>query len=156
MASDVETAEQVKQQIKTKEDTKAETDVLFNHAQETRKKNRKKLKKLFVQAEGAETMAPGLQAESPPFDPTWGIKAPEMPKGLTATKVASVTKNVEAFFEKQASGLTEAQRRFPELLKVANATGPVPRPPLVQPKKATPTSAGGVTPVKSVLSGGGA
>jgi hypothetical protein len=71
------------------------------------------------------------------------------------SKRASVTANLEKFFEKTA-GKTEAQLRYPELLKAAGGTasGPAPMPNMGQPKKATPTSTSGTTPVRSALSGG--
>lgn len=71
-------------------------------------------------------------------------------------KHASVTKNLEKFFEKTA-GKTEAQLRYPELLKAAASStmsGPSPAPSVGQPKKATATSTSGTTPVRSALSGG--
>jgi hypothetical protein len=88
-------------------------------------KDSKLMKKLFVQTPGAETMAPTLE-------------------GIHQAKTAAV----DAFFAKYA-GLTEAQRRFPELLKVAKPT-----PNL---KKRNPEAASGPTgepPVQSTLSGG--
>ena len=136
VASDEEAVAQTEQKILTREVTRLQTDVLFDNAKSSRKADRAKVEKLFIQTPGAETMAPTLQKEA-------------------------VAKNVAEFFEKQASGLTEAQRRFPELLKVSNATGPVPRPSLTQPKKmSTPSPSGGASvtsgpsPVRSGLSGG--
>jgi len=115
--------------VLSREDTRAQTDVLFNRAKETRQSDRALLEYLFFQTPASQTMAPNLQKE------------------------ASVTKNVEAFFEKV--GKSEAQKRYPELLKAAGtASGPAPRPSTTQVRKATPTSVGGATSTRSVLSGG--
>lgn len=77
-------------------DTRAQTNTLFESAKASRELDRQQMYSLFLQAAGAETMAPGLQKE------------------------ASPTSHIDAFFQKLASddNLTEAQRRFPELLQI--------------------------------------
>ena len=83
--------------ILTCAETRAEAEQLFGEMGDSSRKSRKLLEKLFIQTPGAETMAPQL-----------------------VEKIASAT---STFFEKNASqfGMTEAQRRFPELLKVASS-----------------------------------
>lgn len=122
---------QATRQILTREETRAETDTLFENAKSSRKGHRATVEKLFVQTPGAETMTPALQKES-------------------------AAKNTLAYFEKVAgqANLTEAQRRYPELLKVSSASGPAPRPSTVTVPKATSKDIKGSTPTKSVLSGG--
>ena len=69
-------------------------------------------------------------------------------------KASSVTANVDAFFEKLSeASLTDAQRRYPELLKVAYANATTKTPSL---QKRTPTEKTGTDPVRSELAGGSA
>jgi len=68
-----------------------------------------------------------------------------------AEKQASVTARVDAFFEK-LSAPTDAQSRYPELLKVS-AAGTV-KVPNLKPRVTTDSS--GATPVRSDISGGSA
>lgn len=115
---------QVRRIVLTREDTKAQADVLFgNVAREMRKAERAKIDSLFVTAPLNQTMTPSLQK-------------------------VSAALHVEAFFDKLASShLTEAQQRYPELLKVAQQ----PTPSL----KAKPIVAGkGPLPVRAGITGG--
>lgn len=88
---------QTKAKVMTRAETRAEADLLFNHkATEIAAANQKRLKQLFVQADGAETMAPSV------------------------VKTAAV----DAFFEKLAcEEPTDAQKRYPELMKAAAPGG---------------------------------
>ena len=114
--------------VLTREDTRAEADLLFGGpAKDMRKTDRKLLEKLFIQTPASVTMAPNLQ------------------------KTASITPRVDAFFEK-LSAPTDAQRRYPELMKVS-AAGTV-KSPNLKPRVTTDTS--GPIPTKSALSGGSA
>jgi hypothetical protein len=83
-----------KQVILSRAQTRAEADMLFDSAPESRSREQGLMGKLFVQTPGAETMAPAL--------------------------VKNASKNVDAFFEKVASRgeLTTAQLRYPELLDI--------------------------------------
>lgn len=83
----------------TREDVRRQAYELFKNSESWAEESRATLKKLFVQAEAADSMSLGV------------------------TKVASAT---EAFFAEH--GQTLAQRRYPELLKVAGAPGPGTRP----------------------------
>jgi hypothetical protein len=115
----------------TREQTRAEADALFGGAAaDMRKKDRGELEKLFVQTPASQTMAPNLQKQA----------SAEMPE----PDPVLLTANVDAFFEK-LSAPDDAQRRYPELLKVAQKPTPnlKPRPD---------TQA----PVRSNLSGGAA
>lgn len=121
---------QMSRTVLTRADTRAEADVLFGDvAKKARKTEGERLRKLFIQAEastGATTPSHELQ------------------------KTASVAPATEQFFQKLAHAtMTDAQRRFPELLKVA-APG-IQRVPLGSLKKPC-----GALPVKSGLSGGSA
>ena len=92
-------------------------------AKEMRKADRAKVEKLFITTPAAQTLAPNLQKES-------------------------AAKNVEAFFDKLAeASITDAQRRFPELLKVAQQPTPDLKPKPVTPGK-------GPIPVRDGLTGG--
>lgn len=66
-------------------------------------------------------------------------------------KTSSITPRVDEFFEKRAY-LTDAQRRFPELQKMADS--PTQKAMNLKPRVTTDTS--GPTPTKSSLSGGSA
>lgn len=64
-ASGLEELARVKRMVLTRADTRAEADVLFGGtAKDMRQADREKLKKLFVQMEAAQTMAPNLQKEA--------------------------------------------------------------------------------------------
>lgn len=127
----------VRRTVLTREDTRAEADLLFGDvAKKVRKADTEKMKRLFVQAAASQTMAPNLQGDT--------------------EKTASVAPAVDDFFEKVAAvdTRTEAQRRYPELLKVAAPrAGSFPTPTLTR-KPAAPGI--GETPVRSGLSGGSA
>ncbi len=114
----VEEASRVKNQFLTRSDKKAAADVLFQNAKAARDLDRKVIDRLFLQAGGAETRA-------------------------MLTKEAMAV-NVTHFFEKKAY-LSEAQRRFPELLKVADSG---------EPKKTVLAPVKGAKPVQSLLTGG--
>ncbi len=118
----------------TRDDTRRDANALFSKAHQSRDRDRKLVEKLFVQAPGSVTMAPNLQKEA----------SAEQWEQFEKVKVAY---NVHAFFESGAH-LTPAQRRFPELLKVAKAR------PVVSMKKTPavclPT---GSTAASSTLSG---
>jgi hypothetical protein len=105
--------------VMTRAATRAQADELFEHkATGIAAANQARLKELFVQAPAAETMAPSL----------------------------AKTAAVDTFFDKLAElSMTDAQRRYPELLKVA---GPLttPSPTLKRAKSATA--------VTSTLAGG--
>ena len=110
----------LKRVIRTREETRAEADVLFGQtAVDMRKQEREKMEKLFAQMPAAITMQPSLQK-------------------------TSAAKHVEEYFQKLAHpNMTEAQKRYPELLKVASpaSTGGAgsPAPSL---NKKTPTFQG--------------
>lgn len=77
--------------------------------------------------------------------------APPQEPSPQPQKTASVSARVDAFFEKKAY-LSEAQRRYPELLKVADSgTKKVPN---LKPRVTTDTS--GATPTRAGISGGSA
>jgi hypothetical protein len=152
-----------------------ETDLefrdLFRDAYKAMKKgDQAKMKRLFVQHAAVVTQAPNLTAEIPdppmeapdPYKPGQpastgvgdGAKltnqacSPSKPKKLSLKKTASVAPSVDQWFEKNAQALlTEAQQRFPELLKVAQ---PVPVDKTIKPKT------NGKTPAQASLSGGAA
>lgn len=114
-----EETSRIKNQFFTRTDKKAAADVLFANAKKARELERGFLDKLFIQAGGAETRA-------------------------MLTKEA-MAPNVTRFFEKRAF-LTDAQKRFPELLKVA---GDGDSAKVTVLKKSTNQK-----PVQSMLSGG--
>lgn len=119
----------------TREDNKALAHALFGKSyDDVRKKELALVAKLFVQAPVASTMAPVLE------------------------KTSSITPALDAFLEKNATGLTEAQLRYPELLTVKTAAGRSGEPTSLVPnlgkKTTTPTS--GPNPTRSSLSGGAA
>jgi hypothetical protein len=124
--------------VLTREAARAEADVLFGGvARQVRKDENEKLRRLFVQAPAAETRTNGV---------------------LGTEKLSSVAPNVDAFFEKVAQAMdprTEAQRRFPELLKVASPRAGTFMTPSLPPRK--PAAPGmGEVPTKSPVSGGSA
>jgi len=201
MASDLESLYQATRQILTRAETKAEADVLFNHSKDSRKKDRRQLEKLFVQTDGAETMAPNLQKEAKELTQAGRNKvkgsnfvfpdkkkypihdeqharsalgfskmhgsaeeqaavrkavAAKYPHLMNEKEKTSAAKNTALFFDKLASQgvLTEAQKRFPELLKAAMDTGPLPRPTPQSVPKAGSKDLKGATPTRSPLAGG--
>lgn len=124
--------------MRTREDTRAEADVLFGGtAKAMRQSETAKMRKLFVQAPVAQTMAPNLQGAT------------------EKTASASPAPHVDAFLEKLAnSQTTEAQRRYPELLKVAAPRAGTFKVPDTTLKRPTPGF--GENPTQSALSGGSA
>lgn len=142
-------------------------------AEDGQAKDSKLMRKLFVQAPGAETMAPTLNTmnkqSAAAADDKWpkkngpaALQPVQRPQGdyekddeqteayNQKNKKKAKTAAIDAFFSKYA-GMTDAQRRFPELLKVAKPTPTM--------KKRVPESASGPTgepPVQSSLSGGAA
>lgn len=125
-----EESAQVLHTVVNRASNRAEADVMFgSKAAEERKKAGEKLRQLFLQAPAAQT------GTTPSHD---------------AQKTASVAPNVEAFFDKLAEArLTDAQRRYPELQKVAVGS-PVKVPGLALKKPP------GAIPARSSLSGGSA
>ncbi len=133
--------------VMTREETRAQTDDLFENAKKSREDGRKTVNKLFLQAPASITMAPILQKEK-----VAAALANDMEK-LAQIETIEMAPRVLAFFEKKAY-LTEAQRRFPELLKVAGTTEPT--VPALKKKPASATPISGPTPTQSGLSGGAA
>lgn len=125
-AGDVEMATRVKGLVLSRERSKNVIDGLFDHSKDARKKTVGQMEKLLVQAPAAQSQAPQLQKEA---------SAP----------------SVMAFFEKKAY-LSDAQRRFPELMKAANTESQR----QLSIKTAPGLSAPAKTPVRSALSGGNA
>lgn len=119
--ADAETLTRVRGLVTSRARTKDEVDGLFNNAPSQRKKDVKKMNELLVQAPAAQVQSPVLQKEA---------SAP----------------SVLAFFEKKAH-LTDAQRRFPELLKAAGTETQ---------KQLLPVKAPGKVPVRAPVSGGNA
>ena len=91
----------------TRDDTRKDANELFSLAHQTRQRDIALMEKLFVQAPGAITMAHNLLKEA----------SAEQWDAFEKVKVAY---NVHNFFESGAY-LTDAQRRYPELQKVAKA-----------------------------------
>ena len=104
---------------------------------------------------GAQQEQPAPEGEEPPPEEMEAApqeeKAPPPQAAPEGQKTASVTKNVDAFFEK-LSAPTDAQRRYPELLKVADSD--TKKAISLKPKATTEIS--GPTPVRSSLSDGSA
>ena len=116
----------------------------------TRATERAKARKLFTQGAVATTNAPSLQNDATTPPPPEMIEAarnlPPPAERITPPieKSASIAPRVDAWLEKNANLLmTDAQRRYPELLKVAR-----PVPQIKRGKTAIP--------VRSGLSGGAA
>ena len=124
----------IKHVRQTRDDTRRDANALFSKAHQTRERDRKLMDKLFSQFPGAQVMAHNLLKEA----------SAEQFEAFEKVKIAY---NVHAFFESGAH-LTPAQRRFPELLKVAKAR------PVVSMKK-TPAAClpTGSTATSSTLSG---
>jgi hypothetical protein len=92
---------ELKAKVLTREDVRRETHALFSNADAAQKRDRKVVEKLFVQAPGAVT-APTLAKTASQF---------------------SKTAAVDAWFSENGHLFqTEAQRRFPELMKVSAGT----------------------------------
>lgn len=148
-AQDREELDRFHMQLQTKVDTQAALEHHLSHTVSTREKERASARKLFRQAQVATTMAPSLQPDmlTPPPEPTPDV-------GPTPVKLASIAPNVDAWFEKNASSLlTDAQQRYPELLKVAAGVQTVPN---LKRGKVTAAMTPGATPVQSGLAGGSA
>lgn len=120
IAENEEILTRVKRMVLSRAEAKNTVDALFNNAKPARTKEVAKMDKLFRQAPANQTQAPHLQREE-------------------------VAKNVSEYFEKKAY-LSEAQRRFPELLKVGNTES---QPQLSPAKKSV-----GKAPTKALISGG--
>jgi hypothetical protein len=104
--------------------------------------------------EGAEPPPEGHPEEQGAKEPQQPPQEPPQapPQAPGAQKTASITPRVDAFFEK-LSAPTDAQRRYPELMKVAGGAGTVKTP---NTKARVTTDRSGPTPTKSDLSGGSA
>lgn len=150
-----EARERFHMMLSTREETRAETDSLFVNAKPSRARDRAVMKKHFVQAPAAITMAPTLQAEPPKEPPKEEEQGPHPSYGNPVSKTASVAPRVDEWFEKNSSVfLSDAQRRFPELLKVAgNEQAKLPGAVL---NKRPKTSSSGPISSQSMLSGGSA
>lgn len=120
---------QARRKIMTRAETRAEADEMFGDtAKQMRVSEQGMMQRLFEQWAARDTMQPSL------------------------VKTSSV-KNISQFFEKLGTAhLTEAQRRYPELLKVAGPSSKgasTPVPDLKQPKPEAPN---GKTPSQPLLS----
>lgn len=175
-ASSNEDREELRERFHLMLNTRLETDFEFRDLfidayKAMRKGDQAKMKQLFVQHAANVTQAPNLAPEIPeppredpdPFGPgqpastsvgqggkllnTSPPKPPEQ-KPLRMSKTAAV----DAWFEKNASAfMSEAQRRFPELLKVA--TSDTQKTPV---ERTTKLKGTGKSPVQSPISGGSA
>jgi hypothetical protein len=110
--------------VETRENIRATIEHLFEHAVKTRSRDRKFMEMLFCMTPASQGMSYNL----------------------------SKTAHVDTFFL-QGGHLTEAQRRYPELLKVAQVNNR-PAPDLTKKPSATATT--GALPSRSALSGGSA
>ena len=144
-----EEKDQLEAKVKTRAMTRAEAEALFAN-KSTQESDRRLLKKLFIQAPAAETKNRlAAKMEEAPKE--------ELLKDLGALYKTKVSAATDAYFEKLAEDqLTEAQRRYPELLKVAAAPGG--RGTYVLPsitkRTVTTNPVRGAGPVQSSLSGG--
>lgn len=138
---DSEEVARVGRTVMTRAETRAQADDLFTDAKKYRKMDREKLEKLFIQMPGAETMSPMLVKTSAATFATGMLQAIDKEKRASASAVYS-------FFENQ-EWLTDAQRRFPELLKVAS-----PRHAASPKPVAAADAKSGKTPTRSNLAGG--
>ena len=119
---------QTDMKVLTRARTRAEAELLFSQSNAASAKAQRQVDGLFVQSQGAETMSPML----------------------------SKTAAIDEFFEKLAEQQpTQAQRRYPELLKAASAPGVGTRPTPTTAKR-TVTPLRGAAPAQSTLSGGAA
>lgn len=132
--SNEEDAVRVKAMLVSRTMSVDELNVLFQNAKKARAKDVKKMEKLLIQAPAAQTQQPTLQKEAAAMLAAHESSANQVIGG-----------RVLEFFEKRAY-LTDAQKRFPELLKVG-ATSTAPQKP---PQKTLPTQ----TPARSLLAGG--
>ncbi len=131
----------VKRVIRTRNETRAEADVMFGTtAQKQRQVENEMMKKLFIQFPASVTMQPSLQKLS-------------SVNGEPVDQTPPLSQNVDAFFEKRAY-LTDAQRRYPELQKVAALPTPGLNKgkPLFQNTIAKSDSFSGPTPTPSPMS----
>ena len=114
--------------VLTRARTRAAAELLFSQANAAKAKEQRLLGNLFHQTQGAETEAPML----------------------------AKTASIDEFFEKvSAANPSQAQRRYPELLKASAAPGVGTRPsPNLAKRKTTDTT--GPSPTQSSLSGGAA
>jgi hypothetical protein len=148
-AKDKEELGRFHMQLQSKVDTQGELQSIFGHETTSREKERALARKLFKQAPAASTMAPILQ---PDVLTEPAVHEPEIGQGPMKLASAELVERrlsgspaprVDAFLEKNASAfMTEAQRRYPELLKVACTRS--------TPKRKT------VVPTQAQLSGGSA
>jgi hypothetical protein len=118
----------------SRQDTRRDADALFKTAPQNRERDIKLMNKLFVQAPGAITMADNLLKNA---------SAEEFEK-FEKMKIAY---NVYAFFD-GGFHYSPAQRRYPELLKVAKS-----RPAVVMKKTPDPETKTGNTSGGRTLSG---
>lgn len=116
----------------TRADTRAATNSLFSVAQQSRERDQALMDKLFVQAPAAITMSDNLVKNA------FGTE--EQFEEFTKIKTAY---NVYHYFESEPF-LTEAQRRYPELQKVARVS--------VMDTKKPMTASTGKTGAESTLS----
>ena len=131
--------------IRTRATARVEAEALFPHGSENRKGDVDLLRSLFVQAPAATTMSPQLLSKQAAVEEEYFNYSPLL------------TPHLDEFFKTaEVSQLTEAQKKYPELLKAAAApgVGSVPSPISKQTRKATSESKGGTTPAQSSLSGG--
>lgn len=106
MAEGGEALSRMKHVHLTRADTRAQVDALFGRSEDVRKRERKLLEKLFVQTPAAEGLPPELAKT-----------ASSMADEFERLEREDIARSTTDFFEKKAY-LTEAQRRFPELLTV--------------------------------------
>jgi hypothetical protein len=154
----VEETARIEGQILTREDTKTQQDILFENAAKSRNQGREKVNKLFIQAPAAQTRGAKL-AEGSRIEPS-GLNLGKMASAEFLEKRASaadanIAKNTVEFFEKCAY-MTEAQKRYPELLKVAGSADPKVTPSLKARTSGGAPSGPGAVAVRSPLSGGAA
>lgn len=124
----------VKAMLVSRTRTVDELNTFFANARGARAQAVKKMEKLLVQAPAAQTQQPTLQKE-----------AAAMLEAHKTSTVGVIGKNVSEFFEKRAY-LTDAQKRYPELLKV----GATETARQSAPSKKT----SGQIPARSLLAGG--
>lgn len=124
----------VKAMLESRERTKEEVNTFFENAKSARKTALGTMEKLLVQTPAAQSQQPNLQKE-----------AAAMLEAHEKAVPVVIGARINEFFEKRAY-LTEAQKRFPELLKVGG-TNTVPQQP---PAKKLP----GQIPARSQLAGG--
>lgn len=129
-----EESARLKDQLLTREDVKTQQDLLFENAAKAREQGKKKVEKLFIQAPAAQTRGAKLDqgARIEPLPEPRMLSLAKCASAEDLEKLASaadseVAKHTSEFFEKRAY-LTEAQKRYPELLKVAGSPDPKPTP----------------------------